>query len=256
MRQSHGQNNKSAVIAPVGTSPPVITAGIDSLGHDISDLILLSTQDEVVLAGCDLIRFGLHERYPGTRIHLEMLPFDDIGSDDENLRFMSIGARVIREERERYQCSRIYLNVAGGRKNMCITLALLGQLLNVDGVFHIVNHEVKLFNQHLERCRPTMMKLYRAESEEEKSKIYQENRDMFDRVLFPAKHEYEMIRIPTLPFPVSYISSLVNRVVFDPGMLSKEDCTVLVQHGILEQGGNNLYISDYGAKLLDVLVGK
>ena len=220
------------------------------------DLILLFTQDDLVLAGCDLIKYGLKDRYPRIKLHLVSLPFDDISTDDENMRFMSIAAKVIKEERDVHHCKRILLNIAGGRKNMCITLALLGQILNVDGVFHIVNNEIKLFNQHLERCRPVMMRLYRSSSEEEKEKIYLENRDMFNRVLFPARTEYEIVRIPTLPYPISYISSIVNRVIFDPDMLSKDDCNQLVQHGIIEREGNNLYISDYGARLLDVLVGK
>ncbi|MDX8551956.1 CRISPR-associated protein Csx14 [Methanospirillum sp. J.3.6.1-F.2.7.3] len=252
----HKPNEKTAVIAPIGTSPPVITAGIDAIDEPVSDLVLLSTQDEQVLAGCQVVSLGLKSRYPHIRVHFEYLPFDDISSDDENLKFMAIAARVIKKEREEFGCGRILLNVAGGRKNMCITLALLGQLLNVDGVFHIVNHEVKLFNQHLERIRPTMMRLFRTENEEEKSQIYHENQEMFEFMLFPPRNEYELIRIPTLPYPVSFISSLLSRVVFDPYTLNKEDCSLLLHHGILEQNGNNLYISDYGAKFLDVLVGK
>ncbi|MCA1917059.1 CRISPR-associated protein Csx14 [Methanospirillum hungatei] len=247
---------KTAIIAPIGTSPPVITVGVDAIDELVTDLVLLATQDELVLAGCDVVKLGLKSRYPRIRVHIEFLPFDDISSDDENLTFMAIAARVIKNERERYGCGRILLNVAGGRKNMCITLALLGQLLNVDGVYHIVNHEVKLFNQHLERMRPTMMRLYRAEKEEEKIKIYEENKEMLEYILFPPKKDYELIRIPTLPYPVSYIGTLLSRVVFDPYMLNEEDCSLLLHHGILERQGNNLYISDYGAKFLDVLVGK
>lgn len=256
MPRSARQNMKTAVIAPIGTSPPVITAGIDSLDERVTDLVLLATQDEQVLAGCEIVKLGLGSRYPQIRVHIELLPFDDISSDDENLRFMAIAARVIKKEREEFGCKRILLNVAGGRKNMCITLALLGQLLNVDGVYHIVNHEVKLFNQHLEHLRPTMMRLFRAEDEQQRLDLYNENREKFDYVLFPSRNKYDLIRIPTLPYPVSYISSLLSRVVFDPYTLNGEDCSLLLHHGILERQGNNLYISDYGAKFLDVLVGK
>jgi len=256
MPRAFNKDMKTAIIAPIGTSPPVITAGIDALDEPVSDLVLLATKDEQVLAGCDVVKLGLKSRYPRIRVHVELLPFDDISSDVENLTFMAIAARVIKKERESYGCERILLNVAGGRKNMCITLALLGQLLNVDGVYHIVNHEVKLFNQHLERMRPTMMRLFRAENEEDKIMIYADNREMFEYILYPPKNEYELIRIPTLPYPVSYISSLLSRVVFDPYMLNEEDCSLLLHHGILERQGNNLYISDYGAKFLDVLVGK
>jgi CRISPR-associated Csx14 family protein len=89
--------SKTAIVAPIGTSPPVITAGIDAIGEHISDLVLLATQDEQVLAGCDLVRLGLQLRYPHVRIHEAYLPFDDITNDDENLKFMAIAARVIKE---------------------------------------------------------------------------------------------------------------------------------------------------------------
>lgn len=247
---------KTAVIAPIGTSPPVITAGIDSLDEEISDLVLLATKDELVLAGCEIVRLGLKNRFPKIRLHVEHLPFDDITNDEENLRFMGISAKVIRDERTIHSCERVLLNIAGGRKNMCITLALLGQMLNVDGVYHIVNTEVKLFNQNLERLRPLMMQIFRMDSFEEKDAAYMANIKDLDLVLFPHKSDYELIRIPTLPVPISYISQLLGKTVFDPSSLGEEECSLLLRHGILERQGNNLYISDYGAKFLDVLVGK
>jgi len=94
------------------------------------------------------------------------------------------------------------------------------------------------------------------DSNEEKDAAYIANKKDLDLVLFPYKGDYELIRIPTLPVPISYISQLLSKTVFDPYALGNEECSLLVSHGILEQQGNNLYISDYGAKFLDILVGK
>jgi CRISPR-associated protein Csx14 len=83
MPRAFNKDMKTAIIAPIGTSPPVITVGIDALDEPVSDLVLLATQDEQVLAGCDVVKLGLKSRYPRIRVHVELLPFDDISSDVE-----------------------------------------------------------------------------------------------------------------------------------------------------------------------------
>ncbi|MEM0214497.1 MAG: CRISPR-associated protein Csx14 [Archaeoglobaceae archaeon] len=137
---------KTAIISPLGLSPPVITTFVEGIGENISDLVVLTTENEDVKAGYELVRIGLRQKYPKTRLHEVTLPFEDVNTTEENLRFMSICAKIIREERERYKCDKILLNVAGGRKNMCITLSLLGQLMAVDGVYHVVSRDVKIVN--------------------------------------------------------------------------------------------------------------
>uniref|UniRef100_A0A7C4WIY1 CRISPR-associated protein Csx14 n=1 Tax=Geoglobus ahangari TaxID=113653 RepID=A0A7C4WIY1_9EURY len=247
---------KTAVIAPLGFSPPVITSFLVGIGEKISDLVLLTTENEEVKAGFELIRIGMSFRFPQTRIHEVVLPFEDVSTTEENLEFMSICAKVIREEREKYKCDRILLNVAGGRKNMCITLSLLGQLMAVDGVYHVVSRDVKVVNQLLESLREDIRRIYATESYEEKLRIYREKERYFNNLLFPSPNEFEIVRIPTLPYPKEYLQRILVNLVQNLDALTLEEKLMLEKHGILERTGSRFYLSDYGKRFVDVLLGR
>lgn len=247
---------KTAVIAPLGMSPPVVTAFVDGIGERVTDLVVMFTDNDEVKAGLELIKIGMGLKYPKTRVHEVLIPFEDIQTTEENLRFMSIAARVIREEREKYGCERILLNVAGGRKNMCITLSLLGQLMGVDGVFHVVSKEVSVVNQQLESLREDIRKIYSAKSKDEKIKIYNEKERYFNSLLFPVKSEYEILRIPTLPYPKSYLMKIITAVHSDIDTLSSNEKILLERHGILERAGKRYFLSEYGRKFVKAFLGK
>jgi len=247
---------KTAVIAPLGLSPPVVTAFVEGIGEKVSDLVVLTTENEDVKAGYELIRIGMKIKYPKTRLHEEVLPFEDVNTTEDNLKFMSICAQIIKEERDKFGCERILLNVAGGRKNMCITLSLLGQIMAVDGVFHVVSREVKVVNQLLESLREDIRRIYKAEGEEEKIRIYKEKERYFNSLLFPDRRDYEIIRIPTLPYPRDYLARIVANVLQSIDSLSTEEKKVLEAHGILERVGSKFYLTDYGRKFMEVLAGK
>ncbi|RLI78832.1 CRISPR-associated protein Csx14 [Archaeoglobales archaeon] len=246
---------KTSVIAPLGLSPPVITAFIKGIAEPINDVVVLTTDNEEVKKGYELVKIGLKIKYPRIRIHEIKLPFDDVYTTEQNLRFMAIAARTIKEEREVHRCDRIFLNIAGGRKNMCITLSLLGQLMGVDGVFHVVTKDVAIVNQMLESLREDIKRIYEAKDEEEKIKIYREKERYFNSLLFPAKSEYEIIRIPTLPYPADYLIKLVTAVhSSNLDSLLTEEKEVLYRHGILDKIGRRYIVSDYGRELTKIIV--
>ena len=246
---------KTSVIAPLGLSPPVITAFIKGIAEPINDVVVLTTDNEEVKKGYELVKIGLKIKYPRIRIHEIKLPFDDVYTTEQNLRFMAIAARTIKEEREVHRCDRIFLNIAGGRKNMCITLSLLGQLMGVDGVFHVVTKDVAIVNQMLESLREDIKRIYEAKDEEEKIKIYREKERYFNSLLFPAKSEYEIIRIPTLPYPADYLIKLVTAVhSSNLDSLLTEEKEVLYRHGILDKIRRRYIVSDYGRELTKIIV--
>jgi CRISPR-associated protein Csx14 len=247
---------KTAVIAPLGLSPPVVTCFVLGIGEKITDLVLLTTENFDVKAGFEVVKIGMGMKFPQTRVHEVVLPFEDVSTTEENLKFMSICAKVIKEERERYGCDRILLNVAGGRKNMCITLSLLGQIMAVDGVYHVVSRDVKVVNQLLEYLREDIRKIYDAKSDEEKLKIYREKERFFNSLLFPSPNEFEIVRIPTLPYPKEYLQRLLLNLLHNIDALSLEEKIMLEKHGILERRGSRFQISDYGRKFVDVLLGR
>jgi hypothetical protein len=113
---------KTAVIVPLGMSPPVVTAGMDASEFRVNHLIMIATRHPVVLAGLDLIEVAMSVKAPRVAIHTEILSKDDVTTTEENFAFMETAIRIIRKARVDLGCNRVLLNVAGGRKNMCITL--------------------------------------------------------------------------------------------------------------------------------------
>lgn len=247
---------KTAVIAPLGLSPPAITSFIEGIGEPVSDLIVIATNNEMVKSGANFLTAGLSLRYPWLKVHLEILPFDDISNTEDNFKFMSFAARHIRNEREYFNCEKIYLNCAGGRKNECVTLALLGQILQVDGVFHIVNENVGVLNQRLEYFRKDILKFLDVNEEEEQKALYETKKSEYDALLFPARAGYEIIRIPTLPFPEDYLGYLIYSIKNSGEGMDKSDLELMVNHGIFEKTGNNYEVTRHGEEFLEVLLGK
>jgi CRISPR-associated protein Csx14 len=243
---------KNAVIAPLGQSPPVITTFIEGIGEKIEDCIILITENKDVRMGYELIRVAMKLRYPSVHMHKVVLPFEDVYTTDDNLKFMAICAKIIKEEREIHKCDKIFLNVAGGRKNMCISLSLLGQIMAVDGVFHIIKKDVDIINVQLEKFRSEIEKIYMAKDDEEKIKIYEQYAEDFDKILFPSPKDYELIRIPTLPYPPDYLGRIISKIFQDIDSLTLEEKKMLERHGILERVGNRFQLTDYGERFLGV----
>lgn len=246
---------KTAVIAPLGLSPPVVTAGTDSAQVPVTDLVIIATQDPQVLAGLELIRVGMSINAPLVHIHAEVLPFDDVTSTEQNFALMERAKQIILRERTEHGCERVLLNVAGGRKNMCITLALIGQLMNVDGVFHIVNKDIRMFNQNLERLRSDIRRIAEATTWEEKLAIYREKEDRFNHLLYPPRSEYQVVRLPTFPVDRVFMGDLIQVLAGeDIESLPMSMRVILERHGILEQGRSHYYISDYGRRFIDAFL--
>ena len=243
---------RTAVISPLGMSPPVVTAFVDYLGG-VKDLVVITTANKRVKEGFELIRVAMKIRYPKTRIHEVELPFEDVMNEEQNFEFMRIAGRVIKKQKEKYGSDVVYLNVAGGRKNMCITLSILGQFLNVDGIFHVVSPDIKVVNEALENLRADIERIYLAETEEEKIIIYKEKERYFDSLLFPE--DYEVVRIPTIPIPQDYIRRLVD-ILFNEKLdsLTYSEKEMLLRHGLIERVGNKLKVTDFGRKFAEVLV--
>lgn len=244
---------KTAVIAPVGMSPPVITEFIDGIGEPVSDLVLLATQNPQVMAGVHLVRAALSRRFQWLRIHVEILPYDDISDEEQNYAFMKQAVRIFHEERDRHHCDTIYLNVAGGRKNMCITLALVGQLLSADGVFHVVSQHVDVINQRLEQMRRDISRFADLSDPEAAAAAYEEQYTEYDSLLFPDRQSYEIIRIPTLPYPIDYLGYLVSGMKEQGAGLTGDDKDLLVRHGMMDRAGTVCDLTPHGEAFLEVL---
>lgn len=192
-------------------------------------------------------------KYPKTRIHEIEIPFEDVTTEEQNFEFMRIAGRAIRRQKEKFGLDIVYLNVAGGRKNMCITLSILGQFLNVDGIFHVVTPDVKIVNELLENLRPDIERMYRADDEEEKVEIYMEKRKYFDSLMFPK--DYEIVRIPIIPIPEDYVRKLVD-ILYNSRIedLTYSEREMFERHELIERAGGKYRVTDFGKRFAEVLI--
>lgn len=202
---------KASIISPVGLSPPVVTELVEYVAKEenefVSDVVLLVTNNREVKESAELIVSALEVNYKNIHTHWVDLPFSDISSIGDHIEFMKISLKVIKEERVKHGCDRLYLNIAGGRKDMSASLAILGQWAGVDGIFHVVSPKVVVFNELLERLRYEIKEHYEAE---DLTDFYEEHREEFDKLMFPPRDSYKVIKIPYLPFPKPQLQQMIS----------------------------------------------
>lgn len=201
---------KISVIATLGTSPPVVTEFVQwvdrVLNQKVSDLSIVVTRELPVLEGLELVKTAILRRYPRTHIHIYELSFTDILSKKESLEFFRYVSRLLRDQRK-FAPDRVYLCIAGGRKDMCINLSLLAQYFNVNGVFHVITHDVKVVNQLLERLRHHITELTKSE---DKNSYYSKYAERFDEVMYPPLDSYTVVKLPVLPYPTEILQEIAK----------------------------------------------
>jgi CRISPR-associated protein Csx14 len=229
---------KTSIICPIGMSPPIVTELVDYVikveSKFVSDVVLIATSELEVQKSLEFAKAALKVRYPKMNIHVVQLSFADITSTENNIEFMRICAKAIRDEREKYKCDYIYLNVAGGRKDMCISLSILAQFLDVDGVFHIIHPNVSVFNQMLERIRKEISDLYESE---DKISFYRKHKEKFDSVMFPPLNAFNVIRIPIIPFPLDTLGEIAKLLCSEAPVKSNETKLTWLELKRLEKCG-------------------
>lgn len=247
---------KTSIICPVGMSPPIVTELVDYIikveSKFVSDVVLIATSELEVQKSLEFAKAALQVWYPKMYISVVQLPFSDITSTENNIEFMKICARAIREEREKYKCDYIYLNVAGGRKDMCISLSILAQFIDVDAVFHIIHPDVAVFNLMLERIRKEISDLYESK---DKVSFYRQHRERFDSVMFPPLSAYNVIRIPIIPFPKDALGEVAKLLCSeipikrDESKLSWLELERLEKAGLITFLDEKIYPSEFGKKV-------
>lgn len=203
------KKKRIAMVAPIGQSPPVITEMAEYIirGNDYLDSIwLISTSDEQVKKGVAAVKAAIASRYK-TEVFDVPLKLPDISSSMDNIRFMVYAAAVIGKIKRERDVDEIVLNVAGGRKDMCITLSLLGEIVGISRILHIINPDVKTYNTKLEEVRSDIDKLAEM-NDDDALRYYKNNRERFDEVMFPDLTELHFINIPPIPYPKDYINKL------------------------------------------------
>jgi len=255
---------KISVIAPLGTSPPVVTEFIqyleNSLKERVSDLTVILTQDPYVKACGDLVEQAILDKYPHIHYHKRELSFTDIDTKDKLQQFMIKMSKLLKDQVEKYHADRIYINGAGGRKDALIALTIIAQFFPVVGVYHIIRPDVQTFNIELERIKHEIEELGKAE---DKRSYYLKNKDKFEPIMYPHPSKYSVIKMPIIPYPINELYKIgnllkENKVKIKDTKLSKDYIESLVKLGIFHSDGSYLYRTDEGSfflKLIKTVLG-
>jgi CRISPR-associated protein Csx14 len=248
---------KVSIIAPLGTSPPVITEFLQYvesvLDQRVTDVTIITTTEPLVLEGLELIKAGIADRYPNLRIHTVRLPYDDVDSEEKSIEFVGIAAQILRDQKEKFKVEVVHLCVAGGRKEVCIILSLLAQFYNVNGVYHVVTPDVKTFNQQLERIRHKAKELADAE---DKLSYYRQNKKILEPILFPELSTYNVIKIPIIPYPTQTLSEIkraLRQRKFPLYSIDMNTAYQLRNTGCIKISKKYAYITPDGEYLLQIL---
>ncbi|MBC7108389.1 MAG: CRISPR-associated protein Csx14 [Methanomassiliicoccales archaeon] len=251
-----GRKLKASLIAPVGTTPPVVTEMAQWLIKSgevfLSDVALISTMEEEVRKSAKLVESALKASPWRINSHLYETNYTDVASDRSAIDFISLVSKIIRNEKVRHHAERVYLCISGGRKTQSVLLALCGQLWAVDGVYHVVMPSVSTVNMELERARNLIAEHFSSPSPLE---FYEKHSDVFNKLMFPPADSYSVVELPIIPYSPEMVSQLGNVLRNERGVeiercgLSANFIHVLVRHKILHSNGSVIRPTKKGYEL-------
>lgn len=131
---------ENVLIASLGDSPIVITAMYDLLKKEeeqvIDKIVVLYPEKEALISTAfDLIREAFRDR---CEVIPEYLPFEDVANEADSFYFLRTLYRVLNDAQKSE--NRVYLSLAGGRKNMSALMAILVPLFPcVEGLYHVID---------------------------------------------------------------------------------------------------------------------
>jgi len=251
---------KISLVCTLGVSPPVVTEFVrymvDGEGLPVSDVTVVATDNPVVLSGLVLVKAALASRFPKIRFHEKILPFDDVRSLEETYMFINEMGRLLADQRRLHHVDAVHLSLAGGRKDMGITAALLASYFGVNGVYHVIMPEVQIVNEKLEALRREIENL--ASSGDPLS-YYNRLKEEFDPVMYPPLGEYTVIKIPVIPYPLTMLRR-IRRILTGEKLEKRaanlpDDVLIGLQaSGLIRiTSKGTVYATDLGRKVYDLL---
>ena len=214
--------SRTGLIVPIGMSAPVVTeavAWVEGTENRVDELLMIGTTSAEVRENMILAETSLMVNRPHVRISKWELPFEDMGSDEENIIFMRETGMLIRRMRKEAGCEELHLCISGGRKTMTASAALLGQFFNLRSVFHLIHQDVATVNISFERLRQEIKELV-SFPEGERMEFYSRHREKFDSVMFPPVEKIKGVELIYLPYPREMLGKILG--VLDSGITEIE----------------------------------
>ncbi|MEM2044391.1 MAG: CRISPR-associated ring nuclease [Candidatus Caldarchaeum sp.] len=235
-------------LATMGTSPPVVSEFVDYVMRTerLDGVEILATSEQAVVESAVFAEAALRYRYPSLRVSTTVLGFSDILDESGNLKFMEAAAKAL--ARLRRNGGRVYVCLAGGRKEMVASLVLLAQLTDVEALYHVVAPDIKSINIMLEKIRSHISSLARSSNPVE---YYRQNKDVLDPVMYPPAQSYNVVRVPVLPYPSSFLNLLkqmLSQEYLDGRQLKVDEAFLkrLRRAGLVRIVRNRVVVTDEG----------
>lgn len=232
---------RESAVCLVGLSPPVVTEFVDYFAEGLNDVVLAGTSNSDVVRSVRVCSLAISRRHPHLHLHERIWRGEDVDDRASSLDFLAYIGRILREERQVHKAARVHVCIGGGRKNMGVVAALAAQITGIGSIYHVINRNVALISQRLERDRDLLERIGDEASAEEARRIYESNAEELDALLFPPKEEYEVIHLPSIPLPGSYLEAVVKVLVSDfvemaDARLYQDDLKALELAGLIEIG--------------------
>ena len=213
---------KKALVIPMGRSPAIATEMVRYLEPEgITDIILIPTRDEFVLAGTRMVEAALRVNYPKIRTHVAVSGVEDVVSSRDTIKVMKELARAICKEKFDFKVDYLYLSIAGGRKETTVTSTILGLAFGITAIYHVINREVKSYNDYQEKIK-SEIEWFIEPDLNKRIERYREIKEKIDYLLFPNGSVLEFIKVPTIPYPPEYIS-LLKRLLHPSGIYFEDE---------------------------------
>ncbi len=250
---------KLSILAPIGTSPPVITEFVqyvyEVMNEQVDDLVVIYTSDPYVKCCVDLAEQAVADKYPQIHFHKHELNYEDLDSKEKVHEFMLDMVKLLKEEVKVHKVDKIYINAAGGRKDAIIAISFVCQFFPVSGIFHVIMPDVKSFSIELERRRHEIEGLGRAE---DKKAYYLTHKDIFGPLMYPDLSRYSVIKIPSIPYPLEHLQKIVRvlkkgKTEVKKSGLSHDFIEMCVNIGVLHSDEKYLYPSEEGRSILRII---
>ncbi len=251
---------KTVLISPIGLTPAVVTEVLRSRGEvdGITDVCIIATQNENVLASAWIAKMGIDEEYPEitgrkVRTHIHTVALDDIYSTEHVAEFINKITDIVRIEAERYNVRKFLLNLAGARKVESAIMLMLGMIWQVPAVYHVIHKHVSSFSPNLEMLREEIKGILDAKDKQE---YYHERKNLFHDVLFPDPHEYEVFEVPFVPLSTTEknnLKELLRGTEINDSVISAIDIKRYQRMGLLTVSADRTYPTDMGMVFLKAL---
>ncbi|MCX8163708.1 MAG: CRISPR-associated ring nuclease [Candidatus Micrarchaeota archaeon] len=240
-----------ALICTLGKSPPVVTEVLDYLNRARQlprELHLIVSSDEKVLAGKILIEQAIKQRYRfPIKVYEHKLKEEDVVNKKVIIKLMKYLIKLVEEIRGRQPIGEIYALLSGGRKTEIVGFYSVAQIAGINIALHVHSYSVEAINEKLERHWELIKELAKADRPE---KFYSENKKIFDEICFPDPSTYEVIEVPLIPIPKTYVIKLRQTLLeIKKSNKSWNEILKIVDADLLEQLKKLGYFEEIDGKL-------